>query len=127
MPVIGISGGDLKILPANGIELILPLHTADSLVVDQDPFATKLPAQTAITVAWKFFLDPLDVVFELGVTAGLIFGIALGLIIIAARCQVHDLGPLGNRGKLSAVITEVLTLLCRRSQSPSFFKCSTSR
>ena len=63
MPVIGISDGDLKTPPANGIELILPLNTADSLVVDQDSFATKLPAQTAITVAWKFFLDPLDVVF----------------------------------------------------------------
>jgi hypothetical protein len=31
---------------ASGIKLISSLHTADSLVVDQDPIATKLPAQT---------------------------------------------------------------------------------
>ena len=42
--------------------------------------------------------------------------------VITARRQVHDFDPLGNRAKLSAVITEVVPFLCRRSQSPSFFK-----
>jgi hypothetical protein len=31
------------------------------------------------------------------------------------------LEPLGDRGKLSAVITDVLALLCRRSPIPEFF------
>ena len=49
------------------------------------------------------------------------------LIIIAARCQLHDLESLGNRAKLCAVITEVVTLLRWRSQTPSFFSWAFSR
>ena len=88
-------------------------------MVSKNTFAAKLLAQAPIPIAWKFSLDPLNLIAQLGVSLGLP-GVTLGLVIIAARRQVHDLEPLGNRGKLSAVITEVLTLLCRRSQSPSF-------
>src|ERR1700704_475960 len=118
--MIGIGGGDLKTLPAYGVKPILSLEAADSFVVDKDSLASKLLAHTAITVARKLSLYSFDVIAQLGVTAGLPLNVGLGLVVITARRQVHDLGPLGNRAKLSAVITEVLTLLCRRSQSPSF-------
>jgi hypothetical protein len=36
---------------SNGIELILALHRANSLVVDYDPIATKLPTQMPIPIA----------------------------------------------------------------------------
>jgi hypothetical protein len=57
--MIGIGGGDFKTLPANGIKPILPLDTAHSLVVDQDPCCR--PRRD--TVAWKLFLGTFDVVF----------------------------------------------------------------
>jgi hypothetical protein len=87
-----------------------------------DSFPAKLLAETPITVARKLFLYPFNMVAQLGITAGLSFSVALGLVVITARCQLHDFDPLGNRAKLSAVITEVVPFLCRRSQSPSFFK-----
>ena len=57
---------------------------------------------------------------KLSVAAGLPLNVGFGLVVIPARCQLHDFDPLGNRAKLSTVITEVVTLLCWRSQSPSF-------
>ena len=118
--MIRIGGGDLKTLPTYGKELVLWLHTANPFVVDTDPLTAKLLAQAPITVARKLSLYPFDVM--LSVTAGLSFNVALGLVVITARCQVHDFDPLGNRAKLSAVITEGVPFLCRRSQSPSFFR-----
>src|SRR6266571_4501457 len=120
--MIRIGGDDLKSVPAHGVKLVLSLHTADSFVVDTDPLTTKLLAEAPITVARKLSLYPLDMIAQLGVTAGLSVSVALGLVVITARCQGHDFDPLDNRGKLSAVITDVLTLLRRRSQSPSFFR-----
>ena len=100
----------------------MALHTADAFVVDTDSFPAKLLAETPITVARKLLLYQFTMVAQLGITAGLSFSVALGLVVITARCQLHDFDPLGNRAKLSAVITEVVPFLCRRSQSPSFFK-----
>ena len=120
--MIRIGGGDLKTLPTYGKELVLSLHTANPFVVDTDPLTAKLLAQAPITVARKLSLYPFDVIPQLSVTAGLSFNVALGLVVITARCQVHDFDPLGNRAKLSAVITQVVPFLCRRSQSPSFFR-----
>src|SRR5258705_9895229 len=102
--MIRIGGGDLKSLPADGVKLLLSLETADSFIVATDPLAAHLLASTPITVAHKLSLYPFDVIAQLSVTAGLSFNLALGLVVITARRQVHDFDPLGNRAEFSAVI-----------------------
>src|SRR5215813_9048308 len=75
----------------------------------------------------KLLLEPLNVVTQQSVAGLLWLEISERLIIIAARCQLHDLESLGSRAQLCAVITQVLTLLRWHSQSPSFFSWAFSR
>src|SRR5688572_496887 len=109
--MIRIGGGDLKVLPMDGKQLVSPLDSADLFVVDHDSLTAQLLAQTPIAVAGKLPLEPLDVITQLSVVEISLFYVGCRLIVETARCQLHDLESLSGRAKLCAVITEVLTFL----------------
>jgi hypothetical protein len=51
--VIRIGGGNLKVLPTNGKQLVGPLDSADLFVVDHDALTAQMLAQTPIAIAGK--------------------------------------------------------------------------
>jgi hypothetical protein len=56
------------------------------------PLPARLLPQTPATLAEKFFLVR-SIFSEIVIAAGLPVRVALGLVVIAAQSQVHDLSP----------------------------------